>query len=78
MWLTLWCDLNLILGVILTGNYGNVKTAAVIKIGDFSVNSSSPGGSNFILFISIWTGALAISGLLALRKSPIKHILSTS
>jgi hypothetical protein len=69
MWLTLWCDLCLILGVILTGNYGNAKIAAQIKISDFSVNSSSHGGAVFIVFISVWTAALAIGGLLAFRKS---------
>jgi len=78
MWLTLWCYLCLMLGVIFTGDYGNAKVSALISTGNFSVDSHSPGGAAFIMFISIWTGALAICGLLALRKSHLQKVLPTS
>jgi hypothetical protein len=63
IWLTLWCDLCLIVGVIFTGTYGS----AVINIGSFSVDSKTHGGASFIVFIAMWTGALAICGLLKSR-----------
>jgi hypothetical protein len=72
MWLTLWCDLCLIQGVMFTGNYGKAKIAAVISVGNFSVDSHSHGGAVFIVFISIWTAVLAICGLLAFWKAELQ------
>jgi hypothetical protein len=78
MWLTLWCDLCLILGVSFTGSYGNTKVAALIRVGDFFVDSHSRGGASFLVFIAAWTGALAIGGLWAFRKSRLHPVLPTS
>jgi hypothetical protein len=74
--LTLWCDLNLMLGILFTGQYGNAKISAVMTIGGFSVDSNSYGGAPFITFISIWTAALAICCLLALHAPVAKHALT--
>jgi hypothetical protein len=68
MCLTLWCDLCLMLGVVLTGHHGKTTVSALIRVGDFSVDSNSPGGAAFIVVIAAWTGALALSGLCALLK----------
>jgi len=78
MWLTLWIDLCLILGVLFTGTYGNIKMASEIKINNFLVDSNSHDGAVFITIISIWTGVLAICSLLAFRKSHLQNALPTS
>ena len=69
MYLTLWCDLNLILGVLFTGQYGHMSETAQITVGGFSVNSATHDGAVFIMIIAMWTGLLAICGLLGLRNS---------
>ncbi|MGB8353264.1 MAG: hypothetical protein WCD79_05200 [Chthoniobacteraceae bacterium] len=72
IWLTLWVDLCLIAGVIFTGVIG---VAALIKIGEFSIDSKSQGSASLIVFIVILTAALAISGLHAQRKARIQKVL---
>ena len=78
IWLTLWVDLCLMLGVLFTGSYGNVKMVAQITIGSCSVDSHTHDGAAFIMVIAIWTALLAIGGLLGLRKSKLKTALSAS
>jgi hypothetical protein len=78
MGLTLWCDLNLILGVFFTGTYGKAKVSAQIAFGNCMVDSHTHDGAVFIMIIAIWTAALAICGLLALRTSPLQTTLANS
>lgn len=68
MWVTLWMDFCLVLGVVFTHEHGQAKIAAVISLGDYSIDSTH-GGASMILFISVWTAALAALGLRALGQA---------
>ena len=78
IWLTLWVDLCLMLGVFFTGSYGHAKIMAQIAVGSCSVDSHTPDGARFIMLIAGWTALLAIGGLLGLRKSNLKNTLLAS
>jgi hypothetical protein len=68
IYLTLWCDLCLITGVYFTGNYGGAKVMAQITVGSCSIDSRTHDGALFIMMVAVWTGVLALGGLLGLRK----------
>jgi hypothetical protein len=69
IYLTLWVDFCLIMGVLCTGHLGNVKAFAQITVGNCSVTSNTHDGTVFITMISVWTALLALCGLVALHKS---------
>jgi hypothetical protein len=66
-WLTLWGDVCLIAGSLLHGVVGG---EAVIRLGEFTVTSSMPGGKTFIIYFALWTGVLAGAVLYLLRQGP--------
>jgi hypothetical protein len=74
---TLWVDVCLMVGVFFTGTYGHAKIVAQITVGSCSVDSQTPGGAAFIMFIAVWTALLALGGLAALRAPRLLHKVAT-
>ena len=72
-WMTLFLDTVLILGSALTGVLGNGQPYARMRVGEFEVTSTMPGGGGFIIFMSLWTGVLAGSLLYSLKMNRVSN-----
>jgi Mn2+/Fe2+ NRAMP family transporter len=71
--MTLFVNSVVILGSAFTGTFGNDLPYAHMKVGAFEVNSRTPGGAAFIIFVCLCTGVLAGS-LLYWMKRRAAHV----